>query len=64
MEHVLISDRKYNGRYVAIKDFNETTVISDGDNPQEAYEKAIKKGFNDPVILFVPLKDMVQIYYL
>lgn len=62
MEHILITDRKYNGRYVAIKDFTDSTVISDGKDPQEAYKKAIKKGFSDPVILFVPLKDMVQIY--
>lgn len=62
MEQVLITDRKYNGRYVAIKDFKDSTVISDGKDAQEAYEKAIQSGFSDPVILFVPLKDMVQIY--
>ncbi|MFH1173060.1 MAG: DUF5678 domain-containing protein [bacterium] len=62
MEQTLITERKYNGRYVAIIDFKDNTVISDGKDPVEAYEKAIKKGFLDPVILFVPLKDMVQIY--
>jgi len=62
MEQVLIKDRKYSGRYVAIRDFKDSTVIGDGKDPIEAYEKAIKKGFGDPVILFVPLKDMVQIY--
>jgi len=62
MEQVLIKDRKYNGRYVAIKDFNDNTVISDGPDPQQAYQKAVEKGFNYPVILFIPLKDMVQIY--
>jgi len=62
MEQTLITERKYNGRYVAIKDFNDGTVISDGESPQEAYKKAIEKGFGEPVILFVPLKDMVQIY--
>ena len=62
MEQTLITERKYNGRYVAIKDFKDSTVLADGGSPQEVYEKAIEKGFNDPVILFVPLKDMVQIY--
>jgi hypothetical protein len=62
MEQTLITERKYNGRYVAIRDFKDNTVISDGETPQEVYEKAIEKGFSDPVILFVPLKDMVQIY--
>jgi len=62
MEQTLITESKYSGRFVAIKDFKDGTVISDGKNPQEAYDKAIKKGFNEPVILFVPYKDMVQIY--
>ena len=62
MEQTLITERKYNGRYVAIKDFKDATVISDGKTPQETYEKAVQKGFHNPVILFVPLKDMVQIY--
>lgn len=62
MEQTLITEKKYSGRYVAIRDFKDGTVISDGKDPQEAYEKAIAKGFKDPVILFVPYKDMVQIY--
>jgi hypothetical protein len=62
MEQTLITESKYNGRYVAIKDFQDGTVLSDGKTPQEAYDKAMEKGFKDPVILFVPHKDMVQIY--
>ena len=62
MEQTLIKDNKYTGRYVAVKDFNDNTVISDGKEPQEAYQKAVEKGCNNPVVLFVPLKDMVQIY--
>ena len=62
MEQTLIREKKYNGRYVAIKDFNDSFVITDGENPKEVYELAVKKGYPDPVILYVPLKDMVQIY--
>jgi len=62
MEQTLIGERKYNGRYVAIKDFNDHIVIADGEDPQEVYELALKKGYPNPVILYVPLKDMVQIY--
>ena len=36
--------------------------ITQGKTPQEAYEKASKKGFAHPIITFVPIKDMVQIY--
>jgi hypothetical protein len=62
MEHVLVKNSKYCGRYVAIKDFDDPTIVSDGQDPQEVYERAIKKGYNAPVIIFVPLEDMVQIY--
>lgn len=62
MAQTLISETKYSGRYVAVKGFNDNTVVGDGKDPQEAYDKALKRGVVDPVILFVPLKDMVQIY--
>lgn len=62
MEQVLIKENKYNGRYVAIKDFDDSTVIADGKDPKEAYDKAIKQGYSNPVIVFIPTKDMVQIY--
>ncbi len=62
MIKTLINSSDYNGKYVAMKDFNDHTVVADGINPQEAYEKAAKKGLKNPVITFVPLKGMVQIY--
>ena len=62
MIQTLIKDTRYNGKYVAIKDFSDSTVISEGTTPQEAYDKAFQKGFTHPVITFIPIKDMVQIY--
>jgi len=62
MIQTLIKDSGYEGKYVALKSFEDSTVISDGITPQEAYEKAVEKGFAHPVLVFVPLKDMVQIY--
>jgi hypothetical protein len=62
MEQTLIKERKYNGRYVALKDFDDHVVIADGTDPKEVYELAVKKGCPDPVLLYVPVKDMVQIY--
>ena len=62
MEQVLIKENKYNGRYVATKDFGESAVIADGKDPKEVYDKAVKLGYSNPVILFIPAKDMVQIY--
>ena len=62
MDNILVKDEKYNGRYVALKDFNDSTIISDGRDPKEAFENAIKKGVLEPVILYIPVKGMVQIY--
>lgn len=62
MAYTLISEKKYNGRYVAVKDFDDGTVVGDGKTPEEAYSMAREKGSANPVILFVPEKDMVQIY--
>ena len=62
MIQTLIKDNRYNGKYVAIKDFNDSAIISEGITLQEAYEKALQKGFTHPVITFVPIKNMVQIY--
>jgi len=62
MQNILVKDEKYSGRFIALKDFIDPTVIVDGKTPKEVLEKAISKGYKNPVILFVPIKDMVQIY--
>jgi len=62
MKNTLVKDEKYGGRFVALKDFDDRTVIVDGKNPSEVLEKATQKGYKNPVILFVPIRDMVQIY--
>lgn len=62
MIRTLLKTNNFNGKYVAMKDFSDYTVIADGITPQEAYDKALGKGYKDPVVTFVPIKDMVQIY--
>lgn len=62
MIQTLIQNNSFDGKYVAMKNFNDHTVIGAGATPQEAYEKALKFGCKNPVVTFVPLKDMVQIY--
>jgi hypothetical protein len=62
MGQVFIEENKYNGSYVAIKDFGDSTVIADGKDPKEVYDKAVKQGYSNPVIVFIPAKDTVQIY--
>ncbi len=62
MIKTLLTSNNYNGKYVAFKDFGDSTVVGEGTTPQEAYEKAQKQGFKNPVVTFVPIKDMIQIY--
>ncbi|MFH0732240.1 MAG: DUF5678 domain-containing protein [Candidatus Omnitrophota bacterium] len=62
MIRTLLTTNNYNGKYVAFKDFKDTTVIGEGMTPQEAYEQAIKHGSKNPVVTFIPIKGMVQIY--
>ena len=62
MTRTLLKNSHFNGRYVATKNFSDCAVIADGVTFQEAYEKASKRGCKNPVIIFVPIKDMVQIY--
>lgn len=62
MEQILLKDEKYDGRYVALKDYDAHVVIADAKDPQEAYDAAVKKGCADPVILYVPVKGMAHIY--
>lgn len=62
MENVLVKEDKYYGQYVAIKDFDNPTVVVFGKDPKEVFETAVQKGYPEPVIVFIPAKDMVQIY--
>jgi hypothetical protein len=62
MQNILVKEEKYSGKYVALKNFIDQTVIVDGKTPREVLDRAISKGYMNPVILFVPIKDMVQIY--
>ena len=62
MEQALIKEKKYNGCYVALKDFDDSTVIADGKDPKEVYEIALKEGYPDSVIVYVPIAGTVQIY--
>ena len=62
MTQTLINNNNFNGKYVTMEDFTNHTVVSEGSTPQEAYELAIKKGYKNPVLIFVPATGMVQIY--
>jgi hypothetical protein len=62
MEKVLVTTDEYNGRYVAMKSFDDNTIVGVGDNPEKALEEAESRGFKNPILLYIPEKDIVHIY--
>ncbi|MFA6548302.1 MAG: DUF5678 domain-containing protein [Candidatus Margulisiibacteriota bacterium] len=62
MIQTLVKETAFDGKFVAMKDFDDNTVVSEGFSLQEAHDNAQKKGIKDPVIVFVPQSGMVQIY--
>jgi len=53
---------KYCGRYVATKSFKHKTVVAWGKSFASAHSKAKKKGIKNPVVFYIPQKNMVHIY--
>jgi len=62
MEKVLVTNNQYNGKYIALKSANDDTIVGSGAKPESALRKAKENGFIHPFIMYVPDKDLVQIY--
>jgi len=62
MERILVTTDEFNGRYVAVKSFDDNTIVGVGDDPERALKDAERKGFKNSVLLYVPERDVVQIY--
>ncbi|MCK8603325.1 DUF5678 domain-containing protein [Desulfoferrobacter suflitae] len=62
MEKVLVTSEEYDGRYVAMKGFDDNTIVGVGDDPETALEDAAAKGYENPVLLYVPEKEVVHVY--
>jgi hypothetical protein len=62
MERILVTTDEFNGRYVAMKGIDDNTIVGVGEDPEKALKDAESKGFKDPVLLYIPEKDLVHIY--
>lgn len=62
MVQTLLKTKEYSGKYIALESFNSYVVIASGGNPKEVYNEALRKGYENPVISYVPIEGMVQIY--
>jgi hypothetical protein len=58
----ILNIKKYGGKYIATESFNSNIVISYGKNPVKVHKKAIKLGFNNPVINYIFKEDEVSIF--
>ncbi|MBA7645369.1 hypothetical protein ES703_53124 [subsurface metagenome] len=57
MEKVLLQEKKYKGKYVALRSASDKTVIAEGDDPSTVRKRASKKGVEEPLIFFVSEPD-------
>lgn len=62
MEKILVTTDEFNGRYVAMKSFEDNAIVGVGDDPEKALKEAEAKGFKNPVLLYIPEKELVHIY--
>ena len=61
-EHVLVTEDKYDGQYVALRSFADNEVVAAGDDPVEVMKSARAGGVDDPVLFFVPKHGMTLVY--
>jgi Family of unknown function (DUF5678) len=61
--NVLVKDgEKYSGKYVATRSFKDKAAVCSGKDLVDVLNRAKAKGVKDPVVFYVPEKDMVHIY--
>jgi len=62
MEKILVATNEFNGCYVAMKSVDDNTIVGFGENPEKALKDVEAKGFMEPVLLYIPERDLVHIY--
>lgn len=61
-KHVLVKDSKYEGKYVAFRSLNDHKIVAVGNKPEDVKRKAEEAGASQPMIFFVPNKNMTCCY--
>lgn len=56
------SAARYGGQYVTVKSFASKTVVTHGKKAKDVFARAKKKGIEEPVLIYIPKKKMVQLY--
>jgi hypothetical protein len=64
MDIVLVNNaEKYAGNYVATTSFQDKDPICFGRGLLDVYREAVKMGVKNPVVFYVPEKDVAHLYY-
>ncbi|MCK5569579.1 MAG: hypothetical protein KAJ15_07665 [Spirochaetes bacterium] len=58
--NILEIDKKYEGSYVALKPFDLDSVIASASTSTQVLEEAHKKGFKDPIIMWISSTKMTS----
>jgi hypothetical protein len=61
-ELLLLNSEKYLGQYVALDSYKNRVVVCSGSDPALVFNRAKDKGIKDPIVFFVPEREMVHIY--
>lgn len=61
-KNVLLESNEYTGKYVAQPDFDKHEVIAANIDPEKAYDEAVSKGYEHPVVFYVPEKGTTYNY--
>jgi high-affinity K+ transport system ATPase subunit B len=61
-QNVLITEEGYEGKFVALPSFLKRTVVASGDDPKTVAQQAREAGYENPVIFFVPHRDVSLVY--
>ncbi|MCR4286696.1 MAG: DUF5678 domain-containing protein [Deltaproteobacteria bacterium] len=63
MSNILVNNAElYDGKYVAIRSFLEKDVVCSGDDLIEVYNDAKEAGIEDPVVFYIPERNLIHIY--
>lgn len=60
--NVLVANKKYEGKYVAMKSFFDKHIVASGMDPVKVVESAKRKGFLQSVLVFVPGNDTIHVF--
>lgn len=61
-DRVLVTDQKYQGKYVAFNPSEGKKIIASGRDPGAVIQDAREKGVTVPAIVFVPKQGVAYIY--